>query len=198
MCQYYSIVISVQIRIHDELANTQASNYMLSHDCLIGVFPNLETAREALENLKRDGWSDQQVSLLTRGQESELDMTQPLTQGDGMEKSAAVGAAAGAALGLLASTALLIIPGIGPVIFAGAMASGITGGLVGGIVGAMSGWGVKENHAREFEAELRNGKTLVVVTGEPQTLAAAETILEDSDADRVSLLAETADSTVDR
>jgi outer membrane lipoprotein SlyB len=171
---------------------------MAYHDCVIGVFPNVDTAREAVESLKSQGWSDRQVSLLTRGQESELDMTRPLNQGDEMEKSAAVGAAAGAAIGLLASSALLIIPGIGPVIFAGAMASGITGGLVGGIVGAMSGWGVKEDHAREFENELRNGKTLVLVTGDPQTLAGTETILEDSEADRVVLLADTADSIVDR
>jgi outer membrane lipoprotein SlyB len=171
---------------------------MAYHDCLIGVFPNVETAHAAVASLKSQGWTDQQVSVLTRGQESELDVARPLNQGDETEKGAAIGAAAGAALGLLASSALLIIPGIGPVIFAGAMASGITGGLVGGLVGAMSGWGIKEDHAREFEAELRNGKTLVLVNGDPQSLAVAEDVLEDSEADRVALLAETADSTVDR
>jgi outer membrane lipoprotein SlyB len=167
-------------------------------DCVIGVFPNTETAQQAVNALKRGGWVDEHISLLTRGQESELDMPRPLDQGDEMEKSAAVGAAAGATLGLLASSALLVIPGIGPVIFAGAMASGITGGLVGGIVGAMSGWGVRENHARELEAELRNGKTILMVSGGPRTLADAEAVLEDSEADRIVHLAETADSTVDR
>jgi len=171
---------------------------MSQRDCVVAVFPSIDTARDAVQNLNRGGWTTKEVTLLTRGKESELDMTGPLNQGDEMEKSAALGAAAGAALGLLASSALLVIPGIGPVLFVGAMASGITGGLVGGIVGAMSGWGIKEDHAREFEHELRNGKSLVLVTGDPLRLAEAQTLLEDSEAERIALLAETADSTVDR
>ncbi len=151
-----------------------------------------------MASLESNGFMHERLTLLTRGAESELDAARPLEQGDEMEKSAGLGAAAGAALGLLASSALLIVPGIGPVLFVGAMASGITGGLVGGIVGAMSGWGIKENHVRQFEQELRNGKTLVLVKGDPRELAKAKSLLEDSDADRVALLAETADSTVDK
>jgi hypothetical protein len=171
---------------------------MTTQDCVIAVFTAAEDARRAIEDLKRRGWTDANVSLITRGEESELDATGPLDQGDRMEKGAALGAAAGATLGLLAGSALLIIPGIGPVVFAGAMASGITGGLVGGIVGAMSSWGVKEDHIREYEMDLRQGRTLVVATGDPERLAEAQSILDDSMADRVVLHAETADSKVDR
>jgi hypothetical protein len=181
----------------DNWGNFKVNSVAQYHDCVVGVFPTLEAARQAVASLDREGWSPNDVSLITRGKESELDATRPLNQGDQMEKSAALGAAAGAALGLLAGSALLVVPGIGPVVFVGAMASGITGGLVGGIVGAMSGWGIKEDHVRGYEHELRNGKTLVVATGDPRKLAAAQSVLEDSDADRVVLHAETADSTVD-
>jgi outer membrane lipoprotein SlyB len=176
-----------------------AKKITMSHqDCVVGIFPTVESAQSAVEELKRAGLGGERVSLVTRGKESELDVTTPLDQGDEAEKGAAVGAAAGATLGLLAGSALLIIPGIGPVVFAGAMASGITGGIVGGIVGAMSGWGVRENHAQEFEHELRNGKTIVLVTGDPLELAEAQSALDDSAAERVVLLAESADSSVDR
>jgi hypothetical protein len=114
-----------------------------------------------------------------------------------MEKSAAVGAATGATLGLLASTALLVIPGLGPVLFVGAIASGITGGIVGGLVGAMSGWGIKEDHAEEYEDDLRAGKTLVIAKADPLRLAEVEAQLEQSVAERVTLHAEPADTRVD-
>lgn len=166
---------------------------MTTEDCVVAVFNSINDAHHAVAVLERRGWGSTHVSLITRGKESELDATQPMDQGDQMEKGAAVGTAAGAALGLLAGSALFIIPGIGPVVFAGAMASGITGGLVGGIVGAMSNWGIKQDHMRYYEQEVRDGKTLVVVTGDPQKLAEAESLLRDSPAEKVALHAESAD-----
>ena len=168
----------------------------MQRDCVVGVFESIAEAQAAVEKLHDTGWGAH-VSLIARGKESELDATAPLNQGDQMEKSAAIGAAAGSALGVLAGSALLIVPGIGPVVFAGAMASGITGGLVGGIVGAMSGWGVKEDHAPEYGHDLKAGKTIVIVGGDPRKLAEAKSILDDTMAVRVTLHAESADSTVD-
>jgi uncharacterized membrane protein len=167
-------------------------------DCVVAVFINADQAREAAATLERRGWRPHQVSLIARGQESQLDTTRPLRQGDRMEKSAAAGAATGATLGLLAGSALFIIPGIGPVIFAGALASGITGGLVGGIVGAMSGWGIKEDHLKDYEQEIRDGKALLTLTGNPRELAEGEELLRELDAEKVTLHAESADSAVDR
>jgi hypothetical protein len=169
----------------------------MQSDCVVGVFNSATEARAAVALLENEGWGSH-VTLITRGEESELDATTPLDQGDRMEKSAAMGAGVGAALGLLAGSALFIIPGIGPVVFAGAMASGITGGLVGGIVGAMSGWGIKEDHSREYERDLQAGKTIVLVAGNPLKLAEAKSILDDTEAERVVLHAESADSTVDK
>ncbi len=169
----------------------------MHEDAVVAVFSTLEEARRAVARLDKVGWNSG-VSLITRGGESELDATSLVDQSDQMEKSAAIGAAAGAAIGLLASSALLIIPGLGPVLFVGAMASGITGGLVGGLVGAMSGWGVKEDHVREYERDLRSGKSLVMVTGDPLRLAEVQALMEDSEADRVVLHAEAADVPVDK
>lgn len=170
---------------------------MSRQDVVIAVFPSIAGAREAVAELSAAGWDDRAISLITPGGSEALHATGPLDQGDEMEKGAGVGAATGAALGLLASTALLAIPGIGPVVFLGAMASGITGGLVGGLVGAMSAWGVKEDHIRQYEGDLHVGKSLVVVTGDPLRLAEAKSLLDDSDADRAVLHAESADSVVD-
>jgi hypothetical protein len=167
---------------------------MQNQDCVIGVFDSLGDARSAVNDLEQSHWGSEHISLITRGHESELDVLGSMRQGDRMEKTAAIGSAAGAAIGFLAGSSLFIIPGVGPVLFAGAMASGITGGLVGGLVGAMSGWGVKESHVQQYQQALRDGKTLVVLTGDPAGLADGESILQDSDAESVVLHAESADS----
>lgn len=166
-------------------------------DAVIAIFAAADEARQQAAKLGAALHSIQ-VSLVTRGEMSELDASNLVDQNDQMGKTAAVGAATGAALGLLASSALLIIPGLGPVLFAGTMASGLTGGVVGGLVGAMSGWGVREDHIEEYEHELRIGKSLLLVTGDPQQLAEAQTRLENSSAERVVLHAEHADMPVDK
>ncbi|MCC6491922.1 MAG: hypothetical protein IT424_02755 [Pirellulales bacterium] len=170
---------------------------MPRHDVVIGVFSTASAARAAIVDLQAAGWDHRDVSLITRAESAELQAAGPLDQGDEAEAGAGLGAAAGATVGLLASTALLTIPGIGAVAFAGALASGITGGLVGGLVGAMSGWGVKEDRLHEYEGDLSAGKTLVVVTGDPLRLAAAKSVLDDSQAERATLHAESADAVVD-
>jgi uncharacterized membrane protein len=171
---------------------------MPNKDCVVAVFMNANEARTAAEELEHRGWRASQVSLIARGDQSELDTSQPLRQGDRMEKSAAAGATAGATLGLLAGSALFILPGIGPVVFAGALASGITGGLVGGIVGAMSGWGIKEDHLKDYEHDIRDGKAVLTLTGSPRQLADGQALLREMNAEKVTMHAESADSTVDR
>jgi hypothetical protein len=171
-----------------------AERQMANRDCLAGVFGSAEDGHRAVEDLKADGFTDSQISLVTRGDQHDLNGAEPLRQGDEMEKSAAVGAAAGAAAGLLAGSSLFLIPGLGPVVFVGAMASGMTGGIVGGLIGAMSGWGIKKDRLVEYEDLVRAGKTLVLVTGTPPQLADAKSVLRDSLAERVTLHAESADS----
>ena len=169
---------------------------MSKQDCVIAVFPAYARARSAAEVLAAEGFSPY-LSVVGRNNEEILENAEPIDHGDEMEKSAAVGAATGATLGLLASSALLTIPGLGPVLFVGAIASGLTGGIVGGLVGAMTGWGVKEDHAAEYEEELRAGKGLIIAKADPLRLAEIEQRLESMDTERVTLHAESADARVD-
>lgn len=169
---------------------------MRRKDSVVAVFVNFSDAQDAVRQIEAAGLGAH-VSLVSRGNEQQLDAMGPLDQGDDMEKNGAIGAATGATVGLLASSALLVVPGIGPVLFAGAIASGITGGIVGGIVGAMSGWGVKEDAAKEYEQELREGKSLVLASGDPLALAEVQGLLESSPAEQVNLHAESADRQVD-
>jgi hypothetical protein len=165
-------------------------------ESVIAVFRAVTDAEAAIRELKNHGRRDDQLALITRGHESDLALANPSQHGDRMEKSAAWGTAAGAAIGLLAGSTLLVIPGLGPIFFAGAMASGITGGLVGGLVGAMGGWGVKDDHVRQYDEALKAGKAIVLLTGSPSELAEGRALLLASRAEKVTIHSENADSDV--
>ncbi|HYO25601.1 MAG TPA: hypothetical protein VEQ85_11715 [Lacipirellulaceae bacterium] len=167
---------------------------MSQRDCVVGIFPSTESAHESLEKLEGQGWRSDQLSLIARGNEERLGVLASHQHGDVSEKSAAMGSAVGAGLGLLAGSSLFIIPGLGPVLFAGAMASGITGGLVGGLVGAMGGWGIKDDSVQKYEDALKQGKAVLVLTGDPEQLARGRAELLASSAETVEMHAESADS----
>ena len=101
-----------------------------------------------------------------------------MQSGDETEKSTAVGAATGGLLGILLGAPLLAIPGIGPALVAGPLAAGLTGAAVGGFLGSMQGWGVHEDHIKQYQRAVDEGKLLVVATGNPQQVAEAKGVLQ--------------------
>src|SRR5688500_6893726 len=83
-------------------------------------------------------------------------------------KGAVTGALTGGVVGgVLAAAAALMIPGVGPVLAGGVLASffggAIAGTAVGGILGAMTGLGVSEEEARFYETEFQSGRAIVAV-----------------------------------
>jgi len=84
---------------------------------------------------------------------------------EGAATGAGIGAVAGGVAGVLAGLGLLAIPGLGPVVAAGWLAStaavALIGGAAGGIVGALTQWGVSEEEAHTYAEGVRRGGTLV-------------------------------------
>jgi len=87
----------------------------------------------------------------------------------GAVEGAAAGAAIGAGFGALVT---LLIPGVGPVLAAGVLATALgyagAGAAIGGIYGAMKGLGVSEEEAQRYEQEFHAGKAIVAVKAGPQ------------------------------
>jgi len=162
---------------------------------VVGVFDNRTAAQQALANLRRAGFQEDQLGLVA----PEVDLkASPSGATDeqaeaGAEKGAAIGAAtgaaAGAATGVLASTLTgasvwgitLVggfIPVIGPVIAGGALAillgSIAVGALTGGLVGALMGLDVTEDEARHYEGEVQGGRILITVRAGQRADEAAE------------------------
>lgn len=144
---------------------------------VVALFPEREAAENAIRALQDAGFSRESIGVATRDRSPEGRLL------DDGESKAAEGAATGAlsggvlggVLGLLVGVGALAIPGVGPVIAGGALASalGIAGGTAvagagigaatGGLLGALVGMGIPDVEARHFERGVREGGTLVTL-----------------------------------
>jgi len=143
---------------------------------IVGVFEDRDQAEKALNELRRAGFREEQLGVLARGEKvSEGEVALEAAGKDALA-GAVLGGAAGAVWGLAVVAGL--IPGIGPVLAAGALAavltSAATGAAVVGTVGFFIGLGVPESEARQHERDLRAGRILITVRTEGRYDEAAE------------------------
>ena len=153
------------------------------------LFDNYDDASGAVRELESSGISHANISLVAnnaagthRGHD---DASRADAAADDAGKGASAGGVLGAAGGLLAGLGLLAIPGLGPVVAAGwlastavgAVAGAVAGGAVGGLVGALTKEGVDEHEANVYAEGVRRGGTLVSVKADGAHVAQAEAIL---------------------
>jgi hypothetical protein len=141
-----------------------------------GIFQTREEATRAVEDLRRLGLSDENLSLLAPGTtapQAEADVETSDTEQPGMGNAlgglvgGAMGAAGGMTLG--AAAASLLVPGVGPI-----MAAGIVGAALFGAGGAAAGMaaggaledtiahGLPHDELFVYEDALRQGRTVVI------------------------------------
>lgn len=144
------------------------------------VYGTYNKARNAVVDLESAGIPMDNISVLANEkgrQEYENDVDQETEAGTG----AGLGAVVGGAAGLLTGLGLLAIPGLGPVVAAGWLASTalgvVAGGATGGIVGSLIGNGVSENDAHIYSEAVRRGGTLVSVQTQDHNIATVQSIL---------------------
>lgn len=136
-------------------------------DILVGVFDDREHAQNAVNELKRAGFTDEQIGVASREREER----EPRGEGQESytEEGAVTGAVAGAGIGGLWALGIAAgaLPGIGPIIAGGLLASllasAAVGAVVGGLAGALIGLGVPEEEAQYYEEEFKAGRTIVTV-----------------------------------
>jgi hypothetical protein len=142
------------------------------------VFDNVSQAERAVSELRRRGIPDAQISIVSR-RADDVDVTDrggvKDRGGDDAGSRVGKGALAGAGVGTLFGLAAALIPGIGPFITAGTLATalGATGGaaaagaIVGGTSGALAGAFSKAGYSREeaefYGSSVEKGGVLVAV-----------------------------------
>ncbi|MDD1535232.1 MULTISPECIES: hypothetical protein [unclassified Bradyrhizobium] len=102
---------------------------------------------------------------------------------EGAGTGAGIGAGLGGAAGLLAGLGLLAIPGLGPVVAAGWLAStavgAAAGAATGGIVGALTEAGVSKEEASRYAEGVRRGGSLVSARVPDQDRARLDALLNE-------------------
>ncbi len=116
-----------------------------------GIFPSSAEAGNAIHALEAQGFEESQINLLARGESSF-----PV-------HGAQAGAAIGAFAGLSAAT---LVPGLGPIVGMGMLASGLIGTALGAAAGKVVDrhtHGVPNEDLYFFDEALRHGQTVVIV-----------------------------------
>lgn len=161
-----------------------------------GTFSSHKEAESALGELRNSGFNMDQISIIGNNVNDNSDMAgaqkgEHLKDLDnkadeGAKKGAVSGGAAGGLTGLLVGLGLVAIPGVGPVMLAGAaataLATTLTGGAIGAaagsLVGGLVGLGIPKDRAQAYSDRVDQGDYLVMVDGTDQEVRQAETIFQ--------------------
>ncbi|MDQ1146150.1 putative membrane protein [Bacillus sp. SORGH_AS 510] len=136
---------------------------------LVGVYETEQEAIKAVEDLKRQGYATEDISVIGANNDTvnEINDATGTKTEDDLLAGAATGGAIGGLVGLLAGVGALAIPGIGPFVAAGPIAATLSGAAlgagVGGLAGALVGMGFEEDDADRYEGYVKEGKILVLV-----------------------------------
>ena len=167
---------------------------------IVGLFDNFSEAQQVVQQLTDAGFDRNTISLVANQEASGQGASAGAGGGEGIVRDtdgsggqtaeyagtgAKAGAYAGGALGLLVGLGALAIPGVGPVIAAGPLATALgstalgagLGAATGGLIGGLVGLGVPEEEAGYYAEGVRRGGTLVSVASPDDRVDEAVTIL---------------------
>ncbi len=148
---------------------------------VVGVFEDRRHADQAVSELRKAGFRQDQIGVAMRHAEGVTDAAADGTETHA-ESGALTGALTGLGLGALAGLGVLagVIPIVGPAIAAGTLGVLLSNAAVGagvvGLVGALVGAGVPEHEAKYYQGELEAGRAIVTVHADSRA-AEATTIL---------------------
>jgi len=129
------------------------------------VYDTYGQARQVVADLEDSGIATADINLIAN--KYVCDETARIDEPSAAGPGAGVGAALGGTAGLLAGLGVIAIPGLGPVVAAGALAAtavgAAAGAATGGVVGALVSAGVPEQEAHVYCEAVRRGGTMVSV-----------------------------------
>ncbi|MGQ4648230.1 general stress protein [Lyngbya aestuarii] len=171
-------------------ATSQTTAMQGNYRRAVGVFPYRLDAEAAIRELREADFPMGQISIVGKdtnspGQHHDSNLADRTMTDEGAKVGASTGGVLGGLGGLLVGLGTLAIPGVGPVLAGGALATalattvagGAIGAAAGGVGGALIGLGVPENRARVYNERVTRGDYLVMVDGTPEEIHHAEDIL---------------------
>ncbi len=151
------------------------------------LYDDYSDARNAVDDLEQIGIPHSHISIVANNADHAHGEHTKAVQDAGA--GAGIGAAVGGVGGLLAGLGMLAIPGLGPVVAAGWLASTalgagvglVAGGTAGGLIGALQKEGVNERDAHIYSEGVRRGGSLVSAKVDDEMASEVEAILDRHD-----------------
>lgn len=146
---------------------------------VIGVFAEQAKAIRAIQVLKQNGFTDEQLGMAAKEWTEAAQTELQNIAGEG----AIVGAVAGGGIGAIAGALLAsLIPGPGPVLAGGllaAMAGGVAAGAAGGaFIGPFVAMEMSKEQAEKHAKEVEEGATVLIVKTDDRQEEAREILLK--------------------
>lgn len=152
-------------------------DYYANRTTVAASFEDRADAERAINALRDAGFAADQIGVALRDRTAQGKLVDDTgtKAAEGAVSGALGGGLLGGLVGWLVGIGALAIPGIGPVVAGGALATafGLAGGTAvagagigaaaGGLAGALVGMGIPDEEARYFEQGFRSGHTLVTV-----------------------------------
>jgi uncharacterized membrane protein len=162
---------------------------------VVAVFGQHTAAENAVKELKNGRFDVKKLSIIGRDYHTEDNVVGFYNTGDRMKYWGKLGAFWGGLWGLLLGAAFLVIPGIGPVVAAGAVVTWIVGALEGAVVvGGLSALGaglyslgIPKDSVVKYETSIKAGKFVLIAHGTADEVQRARGILQTSGAEEIKI-----------
>ncbi|MDR3690766.1 MAG: hypothetical protein P4L46_15420 [Fimbriimonas sp.] len=159
-------------------------------DHTVAVFASHEEADAAIKALTDAGHDIRHLSVIGQDYATEARPIGFVNTGDRIVSWGKLGAFWGSLWGLFLGSAMLFIPGLGYVMFAGWLVAALEGAAIGVSVGALAGalisLGIPDNSVVKYEWAVRDGHFLLIVHGGEEEAIRAKQILDQTSASNVS------------
>jgi len=149
---------------------------------VIGIFEEKDKIKTAVARLREAGFTESDLALITRHQVEEVDDVLDEEPEETAVTGALVGSGIGGVLGLLGGIAVVTVPGIGPLLASGLMASA-TGSVLGGYLGSMHASRREDEPEHELRKALGERKVILFVHVQDINEESTRTILRRSGGD---------------
>jgi len=168
---------------------------MANEKAIVAVYNTHIEADEAIKALQRSGFDMQKLSIVGKDYQTEEHAVGYYNIGDRAKFWGKTGAFWGGLMGVLFSSAFLLIPVVGHVIVLGPFVSALVGGLEGAtavgassaLFGALTGLGIPRDSVVQYENDVRAGKFLVLAQGATEDLTRAREVLDPAVAQSVAI-----------
>ena len=174
---------------------TQSSEISSGRQIVIATFGDQAHASAAVEALRAQGFPPETISVVVRHDAIEVgaaEMAELDRESEAVGTDVAIGGTAGGVVGFLAGLALFSIPGLGPFLGVGVLATTLGGAVLGSAAGQrtaeFSALGLPEDRAERYSGALESGQViLALTTDDVQTAKVAHGVLTASRAQDIDV-----------